>query len=86
MNPRRLTELERSRIVRVDRLVATGEPGVPELVGMLTDPSWTVRRAVIAGLASLGDLAVGPLCAWLRDRRTDENAIAAAVDALVASL
>src|SRR5690606_16016986 len=36
--------------------------------------------------AALGDAAVAPLCAWLRDTRSSENAIAAAVDALAASL
>jgi HEAT repeat protein len=59
---------------------------VTELIGMLGDSSWTVRRAVVAGLAALGDDAAGPLCAWLRDHRTSEAAIAAAVDALAASL
>lgn len=53
---------------------------------MLGDPSWTVRRAVVAGLAALGDDAAVALCAWLRDERTNETSIAAAVDALSGSL
>lgn len=81
-----ITEAERARIEHVDRLVAIGDRGVRELIGMLSDTSWTVRRAVVAGLAALGDSAVAPLCAWLRDARSNENAIAAAVDALAGSL
>lgn len=87
MSPRShaLTEAERSRIDHIDRLVAAGGRGVRELVATLGEPSWTVRRAIVAGLASLGDEAVKPLCAWLQDVRTSESAIAAAVEALAAS-
>src|SRR5262245_55812975 len=81
-----ITDAERTRIEQVDRLVAVGGRGVRDLIGMLGDPSWTVRRAVVAGLAALGDDAASPLCTWLRDTRTSEAAIAAAVDALAASL
>jgi HEAT repeat protein len=81
-----ITEAERARIEQVDRLVAVGDRGVTELIGMLGDSSWTVRRAVVAGLAALGDDAAGAVCAWLRDHRASEAAIAAAVDALAASL
>src|SRR6185312_14179324 len=63
---------------------AAGE--VEPLIAMLTDPSWTVRRAVVAALASLGDAAVGPLCVALQTTRDSEARIAAAVDALVASI
>lgn len=81
-----LTEAERGRIEQVDRLVAVGARGVRDLIASLSDPSWTVRRAVVAGLASLGDEAVEPLCAFLREDRTSESAIAAAVDALSTSM
>lgn len=81
-----LTEAERSRIEHVDRLVAIGGRGVRDLIAALSETSWTVRRAVVAGLASLGDEAVRPLCVWLRDVRSSEHAIAAAVDALAASI
>ncbi|HSR96206.1 MAG TPA: HEAT repeat domain-containing protein, partial [Kofleriaceae bacterium] len=81
-----LTDAERRRIERIDRLVLLGATGVPELIAGLSDASWTVRRAVVAGLAALGDDAVGALCAWLRDARSSERAIAAAVDALSASV
>jgi HEAT repeat protein len=81
-----LTDAERTRIEQIDRLVAVGESGVRELIAALSERSWTVRRAVVAGLASLGDLAVGPLCMWLRQVRSSEHAIAAAVDTLAASI
>lgn len=81
-----LTDAERQRVELIDRLVATGTPSVGELIEMISDASWTVRRAVVGALASLGDDAAGALCTWLRDRRTSEHAIAAAVDALSASI
>ncbi len=81
-----LTEAEQLRVEHIDRLVALGVPGVDELLGSLSDPSWTVRRAAVAALAALGDDSVAPLCAWLRDRRSEERSIAAAVGALAASI
>lgn len=83
-SPPTLTDGERARVEQSDRFVALGEQGVPGLLEMLSDRSWGVRRAVVAGLASLGDCAVAPLCAWLREVRATERGIAAAVDALVA--
>nr|MDQ3364785.1 HEAT repeat domain-containing protein [Myxococcota bacterium] len=80
-----LTDAERRRIEHIDRLVARGGESVAELLTSTGDPSWTVRRAVVAALGALGDEAVAALCAWLRDQRTTEHAIAATVDALVAS-
>ena len=81
-----LTAAEQARVARIDGLVAVGASGVGELVEALGDPSWTVRRAVVAGLAALGDEAVPALCEWLAAARTSERAIAAAVDALSASI
>jgi HEAT repeat protein len=81
-----LTDAERHRVERIDRLVLRGAASVAELIDGLGDASWTVRRAVIAGLAALGDDAVGPLCGWLRDVRSSERAISAVVDALSASV
>jgi HEAT repeat protein len=81
-----LTADERSRIEHIDRLVALGSSGIHELLAAMSDPSWTVRRAAVAALIALGDDAIGPLCAWLGQRRTSENAIAAAVDALSGSI
>jgi HEAT repeat protein len=82
--PFSLTVDEQARISRIDELVA--RVAVSELIETLSDSSWTVRRAAVAGLAALGDDAVAPVCAWLATRRTSEHAIAAAVDALVASI
>jgi HEAT repeat protein len=80
-----LSDAERARAEEVDRLVALGPESLPPLLGMLTDPSWVVRRAVVAGLAAMGDAAVRPLCELLATRRDNEARIAAAVDALSAS-
>jgi HEAT repeat protein len=54
-------------------------------MAMRTDPSWAVRREVIAALGGLGEPALGALCASLLAERDDETRIAATVDALVAS-
>ena len=69
---------------RVDRLTAEGGTALDELVGMLDDPSWTVRRSVVESLAASGTAAVDPLCRSLRTRRESEARIAATVDALAA--
>ena len=82
--PLALSGNERERVDRVDRLVASGAAGVPSLIELLDEPSWSVRRAVIAGIAALGEVAVGPLCQSLRTDRKSEARIAATVDALVA--
>ncbi|MDC3960359.1 HEAT repeat domain-containing protein [Polyangium jinanense] len=79
------SDAEKERIEEIRMLEAMGASGVPELVEMLVDPSWTVRRKVVAALAAMGDVAVEPLCVALRDRRDNEARIAAAVDALSAS-
>ncbi len=81
-----LTPAEQQRIARVDELVVLGGEGVPELIQAAADSSWTVRRAVVAGLAALGDEAVPALATWLESARTSEHEIAAIVDALTASL
>lgn len=81
-----LTEPERQRVARIDELVVLGGSAAAELVAAVDDPSWTVRRAAVAGLAALGDEAVPALAAWLVTSRSSERAIAAVVDALVASI
>lgn len=81
-----LTPAERQRVDHIDRLVTLGAASVEELLASMSDPSWTVRRATVSALAALGNDAAAPLCAWLRDKRTNEAAIAAAVDALSASV
>jgi HEAT repeat protein len=83
-----LSAAEKLRAARIERLVddaGKGGPGVPALIEELTDPSWAVRREVVAALGRLGDTAAPALFAALRDRRDDESRVAAMVDALVAS-
>lgn len=80
-----LSAEDRARVEHVERIARTGESGVAELLGLLSEPSWAVRRAVVAALASLGDHAVDALCTALRTDRADEARVAAAVDALAAS-
>ncbi|HTV21157.1 MAG TPA: HEAT repeat domain-containing protein [Polyangiaceae bacterium] len=79
------TPAERQRLERLRALVDSGAAGIPELLSMRTDPSWSVRREVIAALGELGEAALGPLVLSLVDERDDETRIAATVDALVAS-
>ena len=84
--PVAMTPAEQRRAATAARLAQARDRGIPELVEMLTDPSWAVRRQVIAALAAAGDPAVPPLCEALRARRDDETRLAAAVDALAASV
>ncbi len=83
--PFALGAADQARLDEAERLTTLGAAGVVPLLRRLDDPNWVVRRAVVAGLASLGDLAVGSLCELLQTQRDDEARIAAAVDALVAS-
>lgn len=76
---------DRASLAEVERLVASGERGIDALIARLAEPSWAVRRAVVTGLAHLGDLALGPLCEVLRAERSDEARLAATVDALSSS-
>jgi len=79
-----VSDAERLRLERIDQLVASGTSAVGTLIGELGDSSWTVRRAVVGALGSLGDEAVPALLERLCDRR-DETVLAAAVEALVIS-
>ena len=76
---------DRGRAERVGVLAEQGAAAVPDLLPLLDDPSWVVRRAVVTALAAAGDPAVGPLYAILREQRDQEGRLAATVDALVAS-
>jgi HEAT repeat protein len=81
-----LTPAELHRIADVTRLAQSGSTeDLGKLLDMLTDPSWTVRREVVAALGRMGKPSVLPLADLLRNRRDNETRIAAAVDALVAS-
>jgi len=81
--PLALTEAEQQRLAQAQRLAKAGAAGVPALLGMLSDGSWAVRRAVVGALAEQGASSVAGLCTTLRTQRDDEARIAAAVDALV---
>jgi len=77
--------LEQSRLDELARSAAVSGEALRELLGLLDEPRWTVRRQVIATLAALGDIALRPLCDSLQRERGSENRIAATVDCLVAS-
>lgn len=80
-----LSPEDRARVEQVENLARSGAEGAQALLALLAEPSWAVRRAVVAALASLGDPAVPGLCEVLSTRRDNEARLAAAVDALVAS-
>lgn len=79
-----VTDAERSRVAGVRNLAQKGKPGTAELVSMLADPSWVVRRAVVESLSLAPDTALEMLLDVLRFSRDNEARIAAAVDALSA--
>jgi len=79
------TQAERARLERLQALAAGDAPQVGEVLAMRSDPSWAVRREVIAVLGQLGERSLAPLCVSLLGERGDETCIAATVDALVAS-
>jgi HEAT repeat protein len=80
-----LSTSDRVRMDEVQRLALEGASSVESLIALLADPSWVVRRAVVAALARAAGVAVRPLCDVLTSDRTNEARLAAAVDALVAS-
>lgn len=79
-----LSEDDRARVTRVDELARQGADGLPALISLLVDPSWAVRRAVVAALSRGGAPAVAELVKTLATARDNEARIAAAVDALSA--
>lgn len=82
-----LSQAERERAEQVEVLREQADAdAITVLVEMLTDPSWAVRREVVAALATLGEPAVEPLVTVLESRRDSERRIAAAVDALAESV
>ena len=80
-----LSPEDRERVDRVEALARSGPVGAGALLDLLVDPSWAVRRAVVAALSGAGDAAVDGLCEILLHKRDHEGRLAAAVDALVAS-
>ena len=80
-----LSDVDQACLAEIEGLAAGGGAAIDALIARLAEPSWAVRRAVIAGLVHLGDLALEPLCQVLQAQRGDEARLAAAVDALAAS-
>ncbi len=80
-----LTDAEQTRFAHVQRISEKGFNHISELLDMLIDPSWIVRRSVIDSLARSGDSAIEPLIGLLRNKRDNEARIAAVVDALSSS-
>lgn len=77
-----LSAVDRARIEEISRLARGG--AVEELVELLAEPSWAVRRSVVACLARIGS-AVELLCAELVGDRSHEARLSGAVEALSAS-
>jgi HEAT repeat protein len=73
-----------ARSAAVQELSARAD--VAGLIAMLSDPSWSLRREVVAALAALGDVAAAQLLDCLQRQRGDEARIAATVDALASSV
>ncbi len=76
---------EAARSARVAELRELGLAGIPELIEQLVEPSWAIRRAVVAALAEARATATPLLVQALRSRRDNEARIAGLVDALSAS-
>jgi HEAT repeat protein len=79
------SERERERLAHVEALRFGGAASVPALLAELVEPSWKVRRAVVAVLASGDRETALRLCQALETARDDEAKIAGIVDALSAS-
>ncbi|MEO6953858.1 MAG: HEAT repeat domain-containing protein [Polyangia bacterium] len=80
-----LSPADHARVAEIDALVETGVGSIDTLVELLADPSWVVRRVVVAELARFGDPAIAALCSALVSRRSNEAVIAATVDTLAVS-
>jgi HEAT repeat protein len=76
---------ERERLARVTELRRGGSPALLELINELVEPTWAVRRAVVAALADSEPAAMPTLCDALRSSRDSEARIAGLVDALAAT-
>jgi len=76
---------ESERMAQVQRLARAGLSAVPQLVENLVDATWSIRRAVVAALASSEFAAMPVLVEALRRSRESEAKIAGLVDALSAT-
>jgi HEAT repeat protein len=74
-----------ARLARIAELKQGGLSAVKELIEELVEPTWSVRRAVVAALAEAEPAAAPLLVAALRTARDSEARIAGLVDALGAS-
>ena len=72
--PITLSAEDQQRLAEIDAIAAGGADAVPRLIEALSDPSWAVRRGVVAALGRLGDPAVQPLCDVLRGSATTRHA------------
>jgi HEAT repeat protein len=79
------SEREQERLERVEALRFDGAAAVPALLAELVEPSWAVRRAVVAVLAAGDRDTALRLCEALRTARDNEAKIAGIVDALATS-
>jgi HEAT repeat protein len=77
---------ERERLAHVESLRDGGAKALPALLAELVEPSWAVRRAVVALLAEEDLETASLLCAALRTARDNESKLAGIVDALSASI
>ncbi len=77
-----LSATDTARIEEIARIAREGTDA--DLVALLAEPSWAVRRAVVAHLACRGS-AVNLLCAVIVGDRASEARLAAAVEALSGS-
>ncbi len=80
-----LSPEDRARVEEIEELARAGPESAHELLALLDEPSWAVRRAVVSALASLGSAAVPGLVDIVLRRRDNETRLAAAIEALVAS-
>ena len=76
---------ERARIARISELRARGSEALPELLDELVEPTWAVRRAVVAALSEAEPAGMPLLCAALASSRENEAKLAGLVDALSAT-
>jgi HEAT repeat protein len=76
---------ERERLAHVAELRHGGSAALRELIDELVEPTWAVRRAVVAALADAEPAAMPILCDALRSSRDSEARIAGLVDALAAT-
>jgi HEAT repeat protein len=76
---------DQQALAEVQRLGQSGGSVVPQLLALLGNHGWNVRRAVVSTLAQGDDQTLDELCRLLVERRDNESVIAGLVDALSAA-